>query len=799
MQRPIHVVLGLWASTIAGAWIGISAPVHAESNPPVPTDAKDGDFVEIDGVLYEVVKDHLEPLDDPQDTDGKAGNANIGTQKNKKKNNKKKTSKDRNQAIEVTATRLDVDPSQVTVHTDVIDGDEIAERGARTLADVLRQESGIQINSSLGTGQQIFIDGLDGKYVLVLLDGRPINGRVDNRLDLTRLGISASQIERVEVVRGPMSALYGSEALGGVVNIITKRPKDGVRADMTVDGALTATGINQAGLAAHLDGGFGALAWKLDANLQRAYSLDRGGRDSAGQVSLTPDGRGDLPDRRQWQLGGEATIFANRDWFLRSYFLGLGQDVETQLSSALPFRDTARSSQMQVGVVAEGEIAAGHLLTIDVRGDRFDHRFGKLPTGGDASLVPFCNDSISVAWPFDENCPRPLQTRTLSTVGEGRLEIRYRGTWQPEPLTLERVLQSANANPPKEEMRLSWSLGAVLAREGATRIDGEGNDTLPGGGLRHNASLYGELLYQPWRGASIVPGFRLDTFTPGPQNQDFDVSFTPKISMSFALPWQLTVRSSYGQGFRLPSFQERFLLFDHSELGYIVNGNPNLLPETSHGLRAELVWKDVSHTHEQQKQRAQQEQQEQQEQHWQVSVEGFLNILDQLISETGGTEVSDTGIPIFSYANVARAYTAGINTSLLWTPIEYASIQLNYQYLANAVDASRCPESNPYFCTATEGAVSLPLRAAHALHVKGRYQFLETGTTIFSHVDYLDARPIAATEIAPAFIDVGIGIQQMLGDQWTITASWENLLDIYDPTFGPKPGRFAQASIRATF
>ncbi len=92
----------------------------------------------------------------------------------------------------VTSSRADSQGKAARGNT--LDEDALKERNARTLADALSQEAGIQLNNNMGLGNSLTVDGLDGKYVLVLVDGKPLTGKVNNRTDLSRLGISASQV-----------------------------------------------------------------------------------------------------------------------------------------------------------------------------------------------------------------------------------------------------------------------------------------------------------------------------------------------------------------------------------------------------------------------------------------------------------------------------------------------------------------------------------------------------------------------------------------------------------------------------
>src|SRR5690606_10211936 len=93
-----------------------------------------------------------------------------------------------------------------------------------TLFDAVGMVNGVrpQINCSVCNTGDIHINGMEGPYTLVLIDGMPIVSGLGSVYGLS--GIPVSLIERVEVVKGPASALYGSEAMGGIINVITKDP-----------------------------------------------------------------------------------------------------------------------------------------------------------------------------------------------------------------------------------------------------------------------------------------------------------------------------------------------------------------------------------------------------------------------------------------------------------------------------------------------------------------------------------------------------------------------------------------------
>jgi len=122
----------------------------------------------------------------------------------------------------VTAERRPTLASDATAPVLVLDRRDIARRAATDLTTILQDAPGVQLEAVVGSGAGIYLQGLGSDRVLVLLDGAPLAGRLNGQFDLSR--ISPSAVQRVEIVEGPQSTLYGSTALGGVVNVITARP-----------------------------------------------------------------------------------------------------------------------------------------------------------------------------------------------------------------------------------------------------------------------------------------------------------------------------------------------------------------------------------------------------------------------------------------------------------------------------------------------------------------------------------------------------------------------------------------------
>lgn len=124
--------------------------------------------------------------------------------------------------IVVVASKYPEKLSEAPVSVEVITEEDLKEKNVQNVADLLRNLAGIYINDNGGLAglKTISIRGSEPSQVLILVDGQPMNSRQNGQVDLSQL--TTEQIERIEVLKGPASALYGANALGGVVNIITK-------------------------------------------------------------------------------------------------------------------------------------------------------------------------------------------------------------------------------------------------------------------------------------------------------------------------------------------------------------------------------------------------------------------------------------------------------------------------------------------------------------------------------------------------------------------------------------------------
>jgi len=195
--------------------------------------------------------------------------------------------------VVVTATRAESPVDKVLASVDIISGAEIRRQPAADLGDLLRMRAGVEVARLGGPGQQtsLFLRGTESNHVLVLVDGMRINPGTIGSAAIQN--IAPELVERVEIVKGPRSTLYGSDAIGGVINVITRhRTENGA----SVQAGVGSYDTRSAGLDAGIGGARGdaslGLSWVNSAGFptRSGDSTDRGYEN----LSLTGAARTDL-------------------------------------------------------------------------------------------------------------------------------------------------------------------------------------------------------------------------------------------------------------------------------------------------------------------------------------------------------------------------------------------------------------------------------------------------------------------------------------------------------------------------
>ena len=181
--------------------------------------------------------------------------------------------------IVVTASAIPERADQTPATATVVTRQEIEAREARDVADVLREVPGVTINrtGSQGKATSLFIRGGSSKQALVLWNGVELNYPYHSGYNFGQL--STAGVEKIEVVRGPFSALYGSEAVSGVVNVLTERKGSAA----TVDLAAGQRGLFNAGITGALDLG----DWSLNAAAERRQDQGFAANDDFDGTSLS--------------------------------------------------------------------------------------------------------------------------------------------------------------------------------------------------------------------------------------------------------------------------------------------------------------------------------------------------------------------------------------------------------------------------------------------------------------------------------------------------------------------------------
>jgi len=163
--------------------------------------------------------------------------------------------------IVVTATRLETAEREVGSSITVITADQIRKQQKTTVLEVLRDVPALDVVQSGGPGTvtSVFIRGANSEHTLVLIDGVEMNDPISTGRFFDFANLTVDNIERIEIVRGPQSTLFGSDAIGGVINIITKKGTGKPNSFVSVEGGSFRTFTERAGSS----GGTGLVNYSL--------------------------------------------------------------------------------------------------------------------------------------------------------------------------------------------------------------------------------------------------------------------------------------------------------------------------------------------------------------------------------------------------------------------------------------------------------------------------------------------------------------------------------------------------------
>ncbi len=519
---------------------------------------------------------------------------------------------------------------EVPASLEVLQGEDLESRNVVALDDALTLVSGVQVQ-----GNQITIRGSSGfsyntgSRVLLLIDGMPVLSPDSDGIPID--GIPPSRIDQIEVLKGPGSALYGSGALGGVVNVVTKPvPDDRELAIRTYAGAYEPTRHSE--WAARWRA---ASDWRPFVGATLAYSA-RTGQRSGGWLSV--DYRDDpgyrrLSGIRQGQLFGKyrvgirsssdldilgSFLTRRRDSFL--FWNGLDDalnpgSIQLSGSTTPSGSNDNQTSQILLQPRLTARLASS-VVTATLRG------FATViqPISSDGSVKP---------------------------VSDGTLGVRFggEGQWQRFVGNSSQIVVGA-------------ALDANATRSSFYQTDDGGS-----AGQQPEAAVYVQWEGRPTPRVAVVAGGRFDWFRISSSQTASRLS--PKVSASIELRPNFTLRTSAGLGFRVPSLAERYT---DDQSFFPIFRNPTLKPEKSASLEAGgRGWFRAGPATIR----------------WDVAA--FAYRLDDLIEPRFVRANLDDGSAAlgFQFINVPSGRVGGLESTLSVESEEGVQLRLGYTYLAS--------------------------------------------------------------------------------------------------------------------
>ncbi|WP_162250352.1 TonB-dependent receptor [Pseudoxanthomonas sp. Root630] len=263
-------------------------------------------------------------------------------------------------AVVVTATASERSVERAPASVTVITGEELRARPARDVLDAIRDAPGLNIRPVGSLGRRVVsIRGMESRHTLVLVDGERIaaTDQVFGLSDLQFGWVPLEAIERVEIVRGPLSSLYGSDALGGVINIITRAAGKqwGGGARMSAGAPTEDDGGEQRQASVHLSGPLGdRLSLTVDGAWQKQQALPE--PDEARLDQREGQEQATLRARLQWKPADDhrlaLTVMKSDEdrWYNTS-----------NTARTLYYQQSYDFDRTQIGISYDGEIGGGHL------------------------------------------------------------------------------------------------------------------------------------------------------------------------------------------------------------------------------------------------------------------------------------------------------------------------------------------------------------------------------------------------------------------------------------------------------
>lgn len=426
--------------------------------------------------------------------------------------------------VVVTASRTEQEVKETPAAVEVITREDIEKMGAENLAQALQLAAGINVLENGMVGNQSSIRGMNTNQTLILIDGRRVRtentSETQNYYELQR--VNMDNVERVEIVRGAVSSLYGSEALGGVINIITKKPG-------TQGGSVSGDWTSR-----QKDLGF---RYDLGKNGKWAWALN-----------------GKYSDIRKRMSGASSNQHGDK------YFIGLDGRMDLAKNKKLDFFVDHMYEDL-------------YMIDSATAGTDYDHRrtsTGLKYSGKDKQ------GSYEMQF-YYTHFDKDQRTRNRTTHALNSFDDM---TFDSYVVDGKRTLNLG------EQHILTVGGEYRQEDYESTRINGGSMRTITREGIANNISKvsqhYGAVYLQDEFMATdkwlLIPSVRWD------HNNDFGDEVTGKLGSTYKLSKHMRFKANVGSAYRAPTASELYFNWQHTPTSVMVvniQGNPDLKPEKS--------------------------------------------------------------------------------------------------------------------------------------------------------------------------------------------------------------------------
>ncbi|MEG0184602.1 MAG: TonB-dependent hemoglobin/transferrin/lactoferrin family receptor [Stenotrophomonas sp.] len=546
--------------------------------------------------------------------------------------------------VQVTATRTERAVSDVAATVDVIDREQMDRQLVHDLKDLVRYEPGLSVTRSVtrfGLGG-IRIRGLDGNRVRIQTDGiaMPTSFNIGSFSNANRNFTDLDTLKRVEIMRGPASSLYGSDALGGVVAFVTKDP-----ADYLEDGKNSYVGLKFGydgewkGLFGGATTAFGGEHWSGLVNVNHHQGQET---DNKGDVRSADNTRtaANPQDRDGRSLLSKLVYAPSEDQRFRLTVEGNEDNTDTNVLSAIDHTTTT-------GMKARDKQTRGRVS--------FAHEMDALDKGFADSLH----------WQvYAQNSETTQRTDEARANGSTR---HREFSFDQRVYGLQAVFNKAFSTGSVEHALTYGFDGArteIRQKRDGYQVSNRGvvsTTILPDAfpvrdfpiSKTTELGLYAQDEMRMADGRlSLVPGVRVDRYELKPEldsifaddnpgvavSQLKKTSVSPKLGMVWRFSDEWSLFAGYSRGFRSPPYNDVNLGFTNVMFGYTAIPNPDLKPETSDGVELGLRFLTPAAY---------------------VSLSGYYNDYKDFIESTRDVGRNAQGLTVFQSQNIADARIYG--------------------------------------------------------------------------------------------------------------------------------------------